>query len=434
MISPRKPAGGRVGLFGLLGQGNLGNDGSMEAVLAYLREAHPDVILDAFCSGPAVVSERYGMPAARLSWFDTDTPRGVGLGGLVRRCVELGTGTVIDTFRVAAWVRRHDSVIVPGMGVLELTVPLRPWQTPYLIFVLSTSGKLLRTKIALVSVGTNVMHDRLTRWLFVAAARLAHYRSFRDTLSRDAMQEMGLDVSRDVVYPDVVFSLPTEQYEQEASAVVGVGIMDYCGTNEDRRQGDKIRSDYVAKMTQFVSWLVDNGRQVRVFTSDSADEPIVARIVADVRARYPDLARSQVVSEPVPSLAELLRQTASVGTVVATRFHHVLYSLRLGRPTVAIGYAGKHQALMRQMGMSQYYQEARSLDVARLIEQFTEMESQAAELRLLIAERNAAMAQQVDCQFAELSAIIFPADGLRAAPLARSPERPGTRVPQDEAL
>jgi polysaccharide pyruvyl transferase WcaK-like protein len=434
VTSLRKSAGRRVGLFGLLGQGNLGNDGSMEAVLAYLREAHPGVILDALCSGPALVSERYAMPAAPLRWFDTNTSREADVSGLVRRCLELGAGTVIDTFRIAAWVRRHDSVIVPGMGVLEQTVPLRPWQTPYLMLVLSASGKLLRTKIALVSVGTNVMHDRLTRRLFITAARLAHYRSFRDTVSRDAMQEMGLDVSGDVVYPDVVFSLRTEQYEQEPSAVVGVGIMDYSGTNEDRQQGDKIRSDYDAKMTQFVSWLIENGRQVRVFTSDSVDEPIAAQIVADVRARYPDLTPSQVVSEPVPSMAELLRQTASVGTVVATRFHNVLFSLRLGRPTVAIGYAAKHQALMTQMGMSQYCQEARSLDVARLIEQFTELESRAVELRLIIAERNAAMARQVDSQFAELSAILFPADGLRAAPPARLPERPGTRVPQDGAL
>jgi polysaccharide pyruvyl transferase WcaK-like protein len=401
-------AGRRVGLFGLLGQGNLGNDGSMEAVLAYLREAHPDVILDAFCSGPDVVSERYGMPAAPLRRFDTNTARGAGLGGLLRRSVALGAGTVIDTFRISSWVRRHDSVIIPGMGVLEQTVPLRPWQTPYLVFVLSVSGKLLRTRVALVSVGTNVMHDRLTRWLFITATRLAHYRSFRDTVSTDAMREMGLDVSRDVVYPDVVFSLRTDQYQRDPSAVVGVGIMDFSGSNEDRQQGDNIRAEYVAKMTEFVSWLVENGRQVRVFTSDSVDQPIAARIVADVRGRYPDLPTSAIVTEPVTSMAELLRQTASVGTVVATRFHNVLYSLLMGRPTVAIGYAAKHQALMTQMGMARFCQEARSLDVARLIEQFTELDSQAAELRLVIAERNADMARQVDSQFATLSTALFP--------------------------
>ena len=39
----------RVGLFGLLGSGNIGNDASLDAVLGYLRSYHPDVVLDAMC-------------------------------------------------------------------------------------------------------------------------------------------------------------------------------------------------------------------------------------------------------------------------------------------------------------------------------------------------------------------------------------------------
>ena len=37
-----KRSGPRVGLFGILGAGNSGNDASLETVLAYLREAHPE--------------------------------------------------------------------------------------------------------------------------------------------------------------------------------------------------------------------------------------------------------------------------------------------------------------------------------------------------------------------------------------------------------
>jgi polysaccharide pyruvyl transferase WcaK-like protein len=173
-----------------------------------------------------------------------------------------------------------------------------------------------------------------------------------------------------------------------------------------------------------------------VFTSDSVDEPTVAQIVADVRARHPGLAPSLLVSEPVPSLAELLRQTATVGTVVATRFHHVLYSLVMDRPTIAIGYAAKHEALMRRLELSRYYQEARSLDVDRLIRQFTELEDRAATLRVTIAERNADLARQVDGQFRELSAILFPADNSRSrlAPLSRLPRLPRVRVSEDARL
>jgi hypothetical protein len=35
----------RVALFGLFGSGNIGNDGSLEAMLRYLRTAHPDAVI-----------------------------------------------------------------------------------------------------------------------------------------------------------------------------------------------------------------------------------------------------------------------------------------------------------------------------------------------------------------------------------------------------
>lgn len=36
----------RVGLFGLLGSGNVGNDASLDAVLGYLKAYHPDAVLE----------------------------------------------------------------------------------------------------------------------------------------------------------------------------------------------------------------------------------------------------------------------------------------------------------------------------------------------------------------------------------------------------
>ena len=57
-----------VGLFGLMGQGNLGNDGSMEALLSYLGAQHPEATLDALCTGPDLIGAQYDLPAADLHW------------------------------------------------------------------------------------------------------------------------------------------------------------------------------------------------------------------------------------------------------------------------------------------------------------------------------------------------------------------------------
>lgn len=345
---------------------------------------------------------------------------------LVRKAGGMAAGLVIDAFRIAAWVRRHDVVIVPGMGVLEATVPLRPWQTPYSLFLLSVSGRMFDTKVALVSVGANVIRQRLTRRLVTAAGRMASYRSFRDTFSRDAMRRMGVDTSGDAVYPDLVFSLPTPRDVSVTAGSVGVGVMDYSGGNDDRRRAAEISNRYIETMKLFVLWLVDNGRTVRLLTGDVHDERIVQEILADVRTSRPDLAPLRLTAEPVRSITDLMWQMASVDTVVGTRYHNVICALKLAKPTVSIGYAKKFEALMTETGMGEFCQPAASLDLDRLIRQFTEAEKRASELRTAMDERNMINAQLLERQFALLSGKLFPSaqpGAEPASPASSSPVR-----------
>ncbi len=422
----------RVGLVGLLGQGNLGNDGSLEAVLAYLGAEHSDAILDFLCSGTEQITAQYGVPATRLRWYNTETKGAAGMTALAAKSLKVPLGLVIDAFRTACWVRRHDVVIVPGMGVLEATLPLRPWHTPYSMFLVCASGRLFGTKVALVSVGANYIRQRLTRRLITASARLAYYRSYRDLSSRDAMRRMGLDMSGDPVYPDLAFALPTPRGTRVVAGTVGVGVMDYHGSNDDRQQADQLHASYLEKMKSFVLWLVDNGRPVRLFTSDVHDERIMHEVIADLRAHRPELGPSQVIAEPVSSLGELMRQIASVDTVVASRFHNVLCALKLAKPTLSVGYAAKFDVLMAEMGLAGFCQSAGSLDIDRLIEQFTDLESRSAQLKQMMTERTAANERLLDHQFATLSALLFGAS--EPASTAAEHERARAGVLREESL
>lgn len=102
---------------------------------------------------------------------------------------------------------------------------------------------------------------------------------------------------------------------------------------------------------------------------------------------------------------------APAGLIVATRFHNLVCALRLAKPTLSIGYAAKHDALMADLGMAGYCQHADGLDVGRLMEQFTELESRSAQVRLTITKRRAVLREQLAGQFAELSDQLFPAAG-----------------------
>ena len=103
-----------------------------------------------------------------------------------------------------------------------------------------------------------------------------------------------------------------------------------------------------------------------------------------------------------------MRQMASVDIVVAMRFHNVICSVKLAKPTISIGYAAKHDVLMADMGLSSFCQSGKSLDLDVLIKQFNELESQAAKLRQTMRERNAAKSRLIERQFAELSDVLFP--------------------------
>jgi polysaccharide pyruvyl transferase WcaK-like protein len=403
----------RVGLFGVIGTTNIGNEGMLEAVLTWLKADHPDAILDFMCVGPERVKAQYGASAISMNWYQKHE-QASGVTAAVLRT--LGKG--IDAYRMASWVRKHDVVIVPGAGVLEATLPVGPWWYPYAMFLLSAYGRAFGTKVAMVSVGASVLSQRLTKFFFTSAAKLAFYRSYRDTGSYEAMRQAGIDVRHDHVYPDLAFALPVPPVGPGDPLTVGVGVMDYHGTNDDRREADKIRAAYKEKMKLFARWLADNGHRIRLFGGDNLwDDAVIEEILADLRAHRPDLEPMWAVAEPVTSLEELMREMAPVGTVVAIRYHNVLCALKLCKPTLSISYARKHDLLMADMGLSEFCQFANTFDIDRLIEQFTELKSQAPQLTQTMAERNAAKARLLEQQFAELSAVLFPeSDAARRRP------------------
>jgi polysaccharide pyruvyl transferase WcaK-like protein len=407
----------RIGVFGLLGAGNFGNDGSMEVVLTYLRTAHPDAILDAMCSGPERVRERYGIETTQLFWSQRYEGRTSGVRSLALKAV----GKPLDVFRTAAWVRGHDAVIVPGAGVLEATLPTRAWQVPWAVFLLCASGRFWRTNVALTSVGANVMRQRWTRWLQNSAARLASYRSYRDHVSLDAMRARGVD-SKDPVYPDLVFGFPSPASSSGDPTAVGVGVMAFYGDNDDRRDAEEIHARYLDKMTTFVRWLVDHGHRVRLLPGDSkVDDSVVQRVRADVVASRPDLPPESIVAEPVVSMGDLMREIALVGTVVSTRYHNVLAALRLCKPTLSIGYSEKHDELMADMGLSEFCLSTRTFDVDQLVQRYLELERRSTELAQTLEERNAVKTRELAHQFTRLSSLLFPSEGSSLAAVAGPP-------------
>jgi len=411
----------RVGFFGLLGGGNIGNDAQLESVLAYVRAAHPDAILGAMCAGSDVVRRAYGIDAVPLHWqqqFERKAADGRARRGAAarRRLPSLRSVAIntvakgADAVQTMAWVRSQDVVIVPGAGVMEATLPLRPWEMPYSMFLLGVAGRLFRTKVALVSVGATPIRQRSTRWLFNTAARLAYYRSYRDTLSFEAMRERGIDTSNDRVYPDLAFGVPVPPHDQGDEKTVAVGVLAYYGGNDDRKRAAELHSAYKDQLKRFVRWLVDGGYTIRLFVGDEHDREVAREVLDDIRGCRPDLGAERVTASPAVTFADQLKDMAGAGTVVASRFHNVVGALLLSKPTISIGYSEKHTALMAEVGLSDFSQDADTLDNDLLVKQFTMARQRASELTPGISECCEGKALKLRHQFARLSELLFPAE------------------------
>jgi polysaccharide pyruvyl transferase WcaK-like protein len=411
----------RVGLFGLLGSGNSGNDASVEAIMRYLQAEHPDATVDAMCMGWKSVRDRYGIAATPLQWQQEHAR--AGLPGKAIAAL----GKVIDVFRTARWVRGHDVVIIPGTGILDPTLPINPWGVPYSAYLLAACGRLLGIKVALVAVGADKTSAKITQWLYNRTVRLAAHVSFRDESSRKTFQDQGVDVSAFSVRPDLVWTLPVTHEEPEDPKLVAVGVMAYYGGQADRGRAAEVYASYTKSVAEFTRWLLDTGHDVRLFYGDHVDKTALEDILADVRSSMPGLVPDRLTAYYATSHEEVTGLLSPVTAVVATRFHNLMFALKLAKPAIALSYARKIDSLMADLGLSEYCLPAGSIDVAALKALFTEAETCRDEISRAVGKLAAERSQAARGHLTEFSVLLLKSDQLESAALICSQPDPRSR-------
>jgi len=396
LVTPKK-----IGLFGLFGTGNSGNDGSLEAMLRFLREVRPDAEITCICSAHRGAADRV---ARSLSVATTSLGMPPPDNGLLRtfdRLLLTLPRRMASLVHAVGRARKLDALVVPGTGILD-DFGGSPFGMPLALLAWCLVARLSGTWVAFVSIGAGPIHNPISRWLMRSAVALADYRSYRDTVSKTFMQSIGFDAREDAVYPDIAFKLPSpaspRRRPRDGRLVVGVGVMTYFGWRNDATRGAAIYQTYLAKLTSFVLWLLDRGAAVRILMGDTNDQRAVNDLLANVAIAKPALPDDRFVFEPMSSLHDLMRQIAETDVVVATRYHNVVCALKLGKPTVSIGYADKNDVLMAEMGLGRFCQHIERLSLDRLIEQFSELLAQRPGYERGISEANLACQQRLEHQ------------------------------------
>lgn len=410
----------RIAFFGNFGAQNLGNEYTLKAILAHARKRMPGAELLCICTDPADAAARHGVTATAMSyrysrWF-LESSRRMSQGRLARALRRLFVrvprelAEVVRAFRALKGVRM---LVMTGTGMLS-DVGIGPFDLHWEILKWSALARLRGAKVTFASVGMGPLASRASRWIVKRALSLADYRSFRDAWSRSYLESLGFDASRDRVYPDLAFSLPPEVRAAPHDGlrrVVAVGLMDYYGTHVSPRIGEDAYRAYVAKMTRFVSWLLERGYDVRLLIGDLSYDTRSKGDLLRALSESGAPVEGRVVAAHIDSVEELVQELARTDLVVAMRFHTTLLALMLSKPVIALSYHQKCACLMDSVGLSRYSHDIDRADAEALIGQFVDLEANSDGFAPAIAGKLDESRRALDEQYGEL----FDSRGLAAA-------------------
>lgn len=372
----------KISLFGQFGSGNTGNDGSLESMILFLRKMRPDAELLCICSDPKDVQARYGIPAMSVG--------GPALSGTAARLLNKTFCNLPRRFALlyTALVQFSgiDLLIIPGTGILD-DFQERAFGWPLVLFCWCLAARVRNTPIAFVSIGAGPINGRLSRWLLVSAARMATYRSYRDDTSLHFMKSVGVDTIKDYRYPDIAFSLPSPPSSPNESGqpparqpcagrgatgsykplTIGVGIMKYRGWQSDDPRADKIYADYIAKMSHVLTRLLADGHRICLFMGDVTDELARDDILTALAGAISTADRARLEVHSVASLHDVMAIVGRVNVTIVSRYHNLVCSLKLARPSISLGYAQKNDDLMQAFGQQAYCRHIETFDTEELL-------------------------------------------------------------------
>ena len=390
----KKPHKQKIVLYGLFGHKNWGNEGTLKAALLNIDRLtdNMDVEVVCACSNPQDVSERYGISSFPIQCPPVRFLRGRNsiMNKIIRRIFLRIPAEIIHWLKVVKRLSGSNTVIAPGTGLLN-DYATSAFGRPFDIFMWSLLSKLCGCKLSFVSVGAGPIKSK-TSGLFIRLSMLmSDYRSFRDEYSRNYIQNLGFNSKIDPIYPDLAFSLPASMFPvREKGSInikmIGLGLKDYYGEEGIRDHGKKVYADYLHKMSDFITWLIENGYKVRLLVGDSLyDEPVKLDLFDLLANRGIDLEDGTILFDPVGRLEELISQISNVDLLISPRLHNIIYGIMLDKPVISLSYHHKFASIMNDLGLSEYCQNLDQLNIDMLIGQFKKLVGNREEIMAGVA-------------------------------------------------
>ena len=411
----------RIVFYGNFGAGNLGNEVTLQTAIEETARRLPGVQLLCVCTDPQDVRTRHGIEAAAAMSRDSDwswsglsaRPTDVGspAARTSRRAVVARVGRILfrrvprefaHWYQMLRIMARSDLFLVPGTGIVtDGSCGAFGW--PYDMFKLTLLARLCGKRVVYLSVGAGPFRYRLGCWFIRRSLGLAHYRSYRDVDSKRRLAAIGFDGEQDPVCPDLVFGLSRAHLAEARTGtgltrIVGLGLKDYAAPLDtaDARS----YHDYLGVMADFVTALQAQGHTVRLIIGDAQyDTRVREDLIALLKARGASATAPGLLSDPVPTVNELLAQLRETDAVISPRFHNLVLALLLNKPVIALSDLPKVTALLADLGLERYCLSLEGLTSADLADRFAQLEGDSARLKSHIGRATESYRRAVDAQY-----------------------------------
>jgi Uncharacterized conserved protein len=406
----------KIVFFGVFGNQNLGNECTLQATMYNIHKAVPDVKFTCLSTVPEDTELRHGIPAFAAypvypAWLDSQlwSGRRSRLVKLLRKILFRIPLELIHWAKGFKVIKGSHMLIVPGTQVVSdyVTGPLS-W--PYDIFKWAIIAKLCGARLLFLNIGVGPIYHPMSRWFIRASLNISEYRSYRDIASKEYVEKMVPSRGRDLVYPDLAFSLqsallPACQNVGKQKPVFGIGLKDYLGREGSRdRHNNRTYRDYLNTLGDLVAWLCERKYTVRVIIGDVLyDSGVKQDFMELLHERGLMDKEGQIVNEPVFTVEQLLSQIAAIDFLVTSRFHNLVLALMLNKPVLCLSDHGKLDSLMTEIGLTEYCLPLANLDFNDLIDRLVKLEKNAEALRPYIKQKTEEYRRTLDEQYALIS-------------------------------
>jgi polysaccharide pyruvyl transferase WcaK-like protein len=420
----RDPTRRRVALFGNFGTGNLGNEATLQAMVYNLQSRLPNAEISCICPRPdrvkaehkiSAIPIRAPFPLWRLSDAARESEKGpkakasrfnaaTRLRVLLRICATPWLLEPYRWFRGIVNLKGYGDLVMTGTGMIG-DYAIGPFDLHYDILRWAIIARLCRCRLQFASVGGGPIRHPLSRWFVRLALGLAHYRSYRDAVTKENLTAMGVDVTGDPVFPDLAFSLPEiilppDRDTGRQRPIVGVGVMNHYGPTGRLGEDESIYRNYLGRLALFVGYLIERGYIVRILVGDVVwDQRPRQHLKRELERCNSTCEEDRVIDEPVSNFNDLLSQLATVDLVVASRYHNLILALMLGKPAVAVAYHEKFRPLMTGVGLGEFCQEIEDIDVDDLVQQVITLQERTKEIKVILADKIGKYRTELDDQY-----------------------------------